>query len=99
MKPTIDLEIKLEEKSSLLSKSELEKETKVGSDVMTLVIVEEIETEKEISQEVKSILEEVVDTLSRKYVVLTSMQATVVGLEMVRILKLESNESRSYMRA
>ena len=99
MKPTIALEIKLEEKSSLLSKSELEKETKVGSDVMTLVIVEEIETEKEISQEVKSILEEVVDTLSRKYVVLTSMQPTVVGLEMVRILKLESNESRSYMRA
>ena len=48
MKPTMDLETKLEEKSSLLSKSELEKEVKAGSDVMALVVVEEIESEKEI---------------------------------------------------
>ena len=35
----------------------------------------------------KSILEEVVDTLSRKDAVLTSMQANVVGLEMVKDTK------------
>ena len=45
MKPTMALETKLEEKSYLLSKSELEKEVKAGSDVMTLVVVEEIESE------------------------------------------------------
>ena len=44
MKSTMALDTKLEEKSSLLSKSKLEKEIKVGSDVMALVIVEEIES-------------------------------------------------------
>ena len=48
MKPTMALETKLEEKSSLLSKSELEKEIKVGSNAMDLVVFEEIESEKEI---------------------------------------------------
>ena len=48
MKPTMALETKLEDKSSLLSKSELEKEIKVGSYVMALVIVKETESEKEI---------------------------------------------------
>ena len=48
MKPAMALETKLEEKSSLLSKSELEKEIKVGSDVMPLIVVEETESEKEI---------------------------------------------------
>ena len=48
MKPIMALETKLEEKSSLLSKYELEKEVKAGSDVMALVVVEEIESEKEI---------------------------------------------------
>ena len=44
----MDLETKLEEKSSLLSKFELEKEIKAGFDVMALIVVEEIENEKEI---------------------------------------------------
>ena len=35
----------------------------------------------------KSILEEVVDTLSRKHALLTSMQVKVVGHEMVKDLK------------
>ena len=48
MKPTMALETKLEEKSFLLSKSKLEGEIKVGSDVMALVGVKEIESEKEI---------------------------------------------------
>ena len=51
---------------------------------MALVVVEEIEGEKEIPQEVKSILEEVVDTLSKKHALLTSMEVKVVGLEMVK---------------
>ena len=42
------LETKREEKSSLLSKYELEKEIKPGLDVMALIVVEEIESEKEI---------------------------------------------------
>ena len=49
MKPTMALETKLEEKSYLLSKSELEKEIKSSSDVMALVVVE-TESEKEIPQ-------------------------------------------------
>ena len=48
MKPTMTLETKIEEKSSLLSNFELEKEIKAGSNVMALVFVEEIESEKEI---------------------------------------------------
>ena len=63
-----------EEKSSLFSKSELEKEIEVGSYVMTLDVVEETESEKEIPQEVKAILEEDVEALSRKHALLTSMQ-------------------------
>ena len=51
---------------------------------MALVVVEEIEGEKEIPQELKSILEEVVDTLSRKHALLTSMEVKVVGFEMVK---------------
>ena len=62
----------------------LEKEIKVGSDVMALVVVEEIESEKEIPQEVKSILEEVMDALSRKHALLTFMLIKVVELEMVK---------------
>ena len=87
MKPIIALETKLEVKRSLLSKFELEKEIKASLDVMALVVVEEIESEKEIPQEVKSILEEVVDALSRKHALLTSMLVKVVGLEMVKDLK------------
>ena len=67
-----------------MSKYELEKKIKVGSYVMALVVVEEIESEKEIPQEVKLILEEVVDTLSRKHALLTSMPVKVVGLEMFK---------------
>ena len=70
-----------DEKSSLLSKSDLE--IKDGSNVMALVVVEEIESGKEIPQEVKPILEEVMDILSRKHVLMTSMQVKVVRLEMV----------------
>ena len=62
----------------------LEKEIEVGSDVMALVVVEEIESEKEIPQEVKSILEEVMDALSRKHALLTFMLIKVVELEMVK---------------
>ena len=48
MKPTMALETKLEKKSTLLFKSKLEKEIKVDLDVIALVVVEEIESEKEI---------------------------------------------------
>ena len=48
MKPTMALETKLEVKGSLLSKSKLEKEIKVGLDVMALVFIEETENKKEI---------------------------------------------------
>ena len=50
-----------DEKSSLLSKSDLE--IKYGSDVMPLVVVEETKSEKEIQQEVKPILEKFVDVM------------------------------------
>ena len=60
------LETKLEEKSSLLSKYELEKEIKTGSDVMALVVIEETKSEKEIPQEVRMILEEFVDVVLEK---------------------------------
>ena len=74
-----------EEKSSLLSKYELEKEIKVCSNVMALVVVEETKSEKEIPQEIKSILEEVImEALSRKHALLISMQVKVVGFEMVK---------------
>ena len=62
MKPTMVLETKLE-KSSLLSKSKLEKEIKAGSDVMALVVIEETKSKKEILQEVRPILEEFVDVV------------------------------------
>ena len=54
---------KPEKKNSLLSKSKLEKEIRVGSDVMALVTVEETESEKEIPKEVEPILEEFVDVV------------------------------------
>ena len=58
------LETKLEEKSSLLSKSELEKEIKVGSNVTPwLLLKKQIKSEKEIPQEVRPILEEFVDVV------------------------------------
>ena len=47
---------KNEEKSSLLFEFESNKEIKVGSDVIELVVVQEIESDKEISLEVKPIL-------------------------------------------
>ena len=47
----------------MLSKSELEKEIRAGSDVMALVVVEETESEKEIPKEVEPILEEFVDVV------------------------------------
>ena len=50
-----------DEKSSLLSKSNLE--IKYCSNVMPLVVVEETESEKEIQQEVKPILEKFVDVM------------------------------------
>ena len=50
-----------DEKSLLLSKSDLE--IKDGSDVIPLVVVEEAESEKGISQEVKPILGKFVDVL------------------------------------
>ena len=62
----------------------MEKEIKACSNVMALVVVEEIQSEKEIPHEVKLILEEVVDTLGRKDALLTSMQVKVVGLKMVK---------------
>ena len=67
-----------------MSKSKLEKDIKASSDVMPLVVVDEMESEKEIPQEVKPILVEVRDTLSRKHALLTSKQVKVVGLEMVK---------------
>ena len=48
LKPAIASASKPEEKNSLLSKSELEKEIRVGSNMMALVAVEEIESEKDI---------------------------------------------------
>ena len=47
----------------MLSKSELEKEIRAGSDVMALVAIEETESEKEIPKEVEPILEEFVDVV------------------------------------
>ena len=54
---------KPKEKNSLLSKSELEKEIRAGSDVMALVAIEEIKSEKEILKEVELIMEEFVDVV------------------------------------
>ena len=53
-----------DENSSLLSKSDFE--IKYGSDVMPLVVVEETESEKEIQQEVKPILEKFVDVMPKE---------------------------------
>ena len=64
---------------------------------MTLVVVEETESEKEISQEVKSILEEAMDALSRKHALLTSMLVKVVGLEMVKDPKVRVKGIKCYI--
>ena len=53
--------IQEDHKSSLLSKSDLE--IKDGSYVMPLVVVEETKSEKEISQQVKPILEKFIDVM------------------------------------
>ena len=64
-----------DEKSSLLSNSDLE--IKASLDMMALVVIEETE--------VKLTLEEVVDALSsKKNALLTSMQVKVVGLEIIK---------------
>ena len=63
LKPAIAPASKPAEQNSLLSKSELEKEIKAGSDVMALVAIEETESEKEIPKEVKPILAEFVDVV------------------------------------
>ena len=63
LKSAIAPAFKPEEKNSLLSKSELEKEIRVGSDVMALVAIEETESEKEIPKEVEPILEEFIDVV------------------------------------
>ena len=63
LKPAIALASKLEEKNSLLSKSELEKEIRASSDVMALVVVKETKSEKEIPKEAYPILEEFIDVV------------------------------------
>ena len=68
----------------MLSKCELEKEIKVGLDVMALGVIKETKSVKEIPKEVKSIPKEAVEALSRKHALLTSMQIKVVGFEMVK---------------
>ena len=60
MKPTMAPASKPVEQNSLLSKSELEKEIRAGSEVMALVAIEETESEKEIPKEVEHILAEFV---------------------------------------
>ena len=56
LKPAIAPASKPAEQNSLLSKSDLEKEIRAGSDVMALVAIEETENEKEIPKEVEAIL-------------------------------------------
>ena len=63
LKPTIAPASKPAEQNSLLSKSEMEKEISVGSDVMALVAIEETESEKEIPKVVEPILAEFVDVV------------------------------------
>ena len=63
LKPAIAPATKPAEQNSLLSKSELEKEIRAGSDVMALVAIEETESEKEIPKEVEPILAEFVDVV------------------------------------
>ena len=63
LKPAFAPASKPVEQNSLLSKSELEKEIRVGSDVMALVAIEETESEKEIPKEVELILVEFVDVV------------------------------------
>ena len=63
LKPTMAPASKPAEQNSLLSKSELEKEIRAGSDVMALVAIEKTESEKEIPKEVEPILFEFVDVV------------------------------------
>ena len=63
LKPEIAPACKPVAQNSLLSKSELEKEIRAGSDVMALVAIEETESEKEILKEVEPILAEFVDVV------------------------------------
>ena len=63
LKPTIAPASKPAEQSSLLSKSELEKEIRAGSDVMALVAIEENESEKENPKEVEPIMAEFVEVV------------------------------------
>ena len=63
LKPTIAPASKPAEQNSLLSKSEMEKEIRAGSDVMALDAIEETESEKEIPKEVEPILAEFVDVV------------------------------------
>ena len=66
LKQTIAPASKPAEQNSLLSKSEMEKEIRAGSDVMALVAIEETESEKEIPKEVEPILAEFVDVVSEE---------------------------------
>ena len=63
LKPAIAPASKPAEHDSLLSKSELEKEIRASSYVMTLVSIKETESEKEIPKEVEPILAEFVDVV------------------------------------
>ena len=63
LKPSIAPASKPAEQNSLLSKSELEKEIRAGSDVMALVTIEETESEKEIPKVVEPILAEFFDVV------------------------------------
>ena len=63
LKPAIAPASKPGEQNSWLSKSEWEKEIRAGSDVMALVAIEEIESEKEIPKEVEPILAEFFDVV------------------------------------
>ena len=63
LKPTMAPTSKPADQNSLLSKSELEKEIRAGSDVMALVAIEETESKKEILKEVEPILAEFVDVV------------------------------------
>ena len=51
---------------------------------MALGVVEETKSEKEIPQEIKPVLDEAAEALSRKHALLTSIQVKVVELEMVK---------------
>ena len=89
-KPILPLVPEKEKIAMLMSRAELERELRKGYDVFALVVVEENENVQKILKVVKSILKNfqnvVVDALSRKHALLTSLYVKIIRFDVVKEL-------------